>query len=109
MKTLRTSDRKIATDLKKALKRASIPVHSLIVFGSRARHTARVNSDFDVLVVLERIPRGMRERILNVAWRVGYDADVLIHPVIKKRRRIEGGVEQASLLMLEVRAHGLKV
>jgi hypothetical protein len=70
---------------------------------------ACAGSDLDVLVVVERIGARAREKIWHGAWVVGFDAGIVIQPVVKERRRIETGPERDSLLMLSVRTEGIAV
>jgi uncharacterized protein len=106
---LSPSDRRVAAALKRALVKANVTLDSVIVYGSRARGDSHADSDLDVLIVVDRINTHTRERIFHCAWSVGFEAGILIQPVVKERKRIEKGIERDSLLMLAVRAEGIPV
>ena len=48
------------------------------LFGSYARGTATEESDVDVLVVVPELNPRVLDRLLDVAWEVGYDAGVVL-------------------------------
>jgi predicted nucleotidyltransferase len=65
---------KIVLDRFKALLSERVGLHSLVMFGSRARGDADLDSDLDVLVVLDSQPtdRG-RDLISDCAWEAGFE------------------------------------
>lgn len=75
---------------------------SVIIFGSLARETQRFNSDMDVLIIAEGLPRGRIKRVKEfevVEEKVGkilkklreFGIDTCISPVIKNREEAEFG------------------
>ncbi|MDR3576909.1 MAG: nucleotidyltransferase domain-containing protein [Anaerolineaceae bacterium] len=54
------------------------PVERMIVFGSRARRDAVKESDLDVFIELQTINPHLRSQILEIAWEIGFDNDIVI-------------------------------
>lgn len=50
----------------------------MIVFGSRARRDAVKESDLDVFIELQTINPHLRSQILEIAWEIGFDNDIVI-------------------------------
>ncbi|GEM_PF-798343 len=66
-----SDDRKIALEFKQRLGRL-VRVLELRAFGSRARGDAATGSDLDIFLVVDRIDADLRERISELAWKVGF-------------------------------------
>jgi predicted nucleotidyltransferase len=58
------------------LREKTIPVKTVILFGSQARGTAGEESDIDLLVVVEKLDRNIRETIIDEAYNVSLEEDV---------------------------------
>lgn len=56
-----------------------------VLFGSRARGEGRPDSDLDVLVVVTADDLPIRRRIVDVAYEVFLQTDVLISPLVLSR------------------------
>jgi predicted nucleotidyltransferase len=105
---LSSRDEELVQRFKSHLDRRGIGYHRIIVFGSRARGDATPDSDLDVLVVLEEETPVVRDAIEDCAWEVGFEQDVYIHPIIKRRSDIDEGPESESRFMMAVLAEGVK-
>jgi len=87
-----------------------IRVHKIILFGSRARGDAQVDSDMDLLVILQDPPtEEIEDYILDCAWEAGIDHSVILVPVVYSREEWEEGPDQSSLLALAVQREGISV
>src|SRR5262247_885227 len=106
---IKDSDRRLVEQFKRLLVEHNVPVYKTIVFGSRARGDAGLDSDLDVLVLVENLTPAMRRTISHCAWEVGFEAGILIQTVVMTREEAEQGPEQSSLLMLAVREEGIPV
>ena len=101
---------KIVLDRLKALLSERVGLHSLTLFGSRARGDADPDSDLDVLVVLDSQPtdRG-RDLISDCAWEAGFEYGLVVVPVVFEKREWEEGPERYSLLSQAVHAEGIPI
>jgi predicted nucleotidyltransferase len=101
---------KIVLDRFKALLSERVGLHSLTLFGSRARGDADPDSDLDVLVVLDSRPtdRG-RDLISDCAWEAGFEYGLVVVPVVFEKREWEEGPERYSLLSQAVLAEGIPI
>ena len=84
----------------KVLVAERVALHKLVVFGSRARGDADLDSDLDLLVLVEG-PAGQttRDWISDCAWEAGFDSGIVIVPVVYGRAEWERGPERYSLLV----------
>ena len=87
-----------------------LPLHQMILFGSRARGDADPDSDLDVLVVLDGpANRAARETVSDCAWEAGLDHGMVIVPIVVSRDEWERGPERYSLLAEVIRAEGVPI
>ena len=94
----------------KSLVEERLHVHSMTVFGSRARGDAHEDSDLDVLVVIEEEETpGISQYISDCAWDACFDTGILLTPVIFSRRDWEEGPERSGLLAQAIRHEGIPV
>ena len=102
-------DLEIANKFKNLL-HDKVKLHQVILFGSRARGDADPESDMDVLVVLNesRTPEA-RDVVSDCAWEAGFDAGVVVVPIVVSRNDWENGPERASLLAIAIREEGVPI
>ena len=75
----------------KSLLQKRVKLHQLILFGSRARGDNEPDSDMDVLVVLdEPETREVRDVVFDCAWDAGFDAEVVVVPIVVYRNQLMG-------------------
>jgi len=102
-------DRDLLRKLKERLQER-LKLHQIILFGSRARGDADPESDMDVLVVLdEPVSRQSRQVVSDSAWETGFDAGIVVVPVVVSRGNWENGPDRASLLAMAVREEGIPI
>lgn len=102
-------DRLVLERFKRLLQEREVPLSHLVLFGSRARGDADVESDYDVLVVVERLDRHIRLIVSRCAWEAGFEDCLLIVPVVVTKDEVENSPFRSSLLMQAIRDDGVTV
>jgi len=64
------------------------------------------DSDMDVLVVLDGPVSNSPEIVSDNAWEVGFEAGIVVLPIVVSRESWEKGPERVSLLASAVREEG---
>jgi len=104
-----TTERSVLEDLRRRLTRR-LTLHSMSLFGSRARGDADRDSDMDVLIVLEdRVDAAAEEYVRLCAWEAGIEEGIIIVPVTVSRAEWQEGPLSSSLLALAVEKEGVTV
>lgn len=83
------------------------PSAAIWAFGSRARGSARPESDFDLCVVVPEPTRELKEGIYAIAWEIGFEHGAVLTPVILSEEDFERGPMSASTLVATIRREGV--
>jgi predicted nucleotidyltransferase len=102
-------DKQLLERFKTALLEHAVPLHDVILFGSRARGDADPDSDYDVLVVVEQLNHSIQTTISRCAWEVGFTECLVIVPVVVTKAEIEQTPFRSSLLMQAIREEGITI
>ena len=102
-------DRLVIERFKKLMLERGVPLDSTVVFGSRARGDHDPDSDYDVLVVVGKLDRTIRQTISDCAWEAGFQDCLVIVPVVVTRDEMEHSPLRSSLLMQAIREEGVPV
>lgn len=102
-------DRLVIERFKKLMQERGVPLHSTVLFGSRARGDHDPDSDYNVLVVVASLDRMIRKTISDCAWEAGFQDCLVIVPVVITRDEMEHSPLRSSLLMRAVREEGIPV
>lgn len=105
---MKARDLSIAMELKKRLS-ALAELVDFRVFGSRARGSADEYSDLDVFVEVERLDQSLKERLLDIAWEVGFEHLMVISPLIYTRDEIENSPHRSSPILKVIAQEGVPV
>ncbi len=104
-----TQEADILAKLKAKLQKR-LPLSRLVLFGSRARGDADLDSDLDVLVVLNTpVSREVEDYVNDCAWEAGLEHGIVVVPVTVSRLDWEEGLLSSSLLAIAVRQEGITV
>jgi uncharacterized protein len=102
-------EKKILLDFKRAITER-LPVKRIILFGSRARGDADIDSDMDVLVVIDTDDMAGSRRIASeCAWEASLGSGIILSPVVSSAQNWEYGPERMSLLSKAVHQQGIPV
>jgi uncharacterized protein len=101
-------DKRTAVEFKQ---RAAVltPILQAYVFGSRARGDATVGSDLDVFLVLDHVDAGLREKISEVAWEVGFENDVVLSTFVVTAEELERGPIGVSPIIRQIEKEGVRI
>ena len=99
-------DRRVALELKQRLS-IFAKLIDFRVFGSRARGDADPYSDMDIFIEVEGLDRGLKERILDAAWEVGFDNFMVIVPLIFTRNELENTALRSSPIVEAIARDGV--
>lgn len=105
---MKERDLSIALELKQRLS-ALAELVDFRVFGSRARGNADDYSDMDVFVEVERLDQSLKERLLDIAWEVGFEHLMVISPLIYTRDEIENSPHRSSPIVRVIAREGVPV
>ncbi|MDA8137359.1 MAG: nucleotidyltransferase domain-containing protein [Desulfobacteraceae bacterium] len=106
---MNSKDLETANKLKSLLEKR-VKLHQMILFGSRARGDADADSDMDLQVILdEPVSRQSRKMVSDSAWETGFEAGIVLVPVVVSRDNWESGPNRASLLAKAVREEGMRI
>lgn len=80
------------------------------VFGSRARGDADEYSDLDVFIEVETLDKELKEKILDIAWEVGFYNDCMhISPLVFTRYEIEESPLRISSIVQVIAEEGVRI
>lgn len=109
LRMVAANDRAVVERFKRLAIARGAPVDRVILFGSRARGDCDPDSDYDVLVVVERLDPAIRRVISDCAWEAGFDDCLVITPVVIEARTLYEGPMRSSLLLQAVREEGVPI
>ena len=89
---------------------ARVPLHKMILFGSRARGDAAPGSDMDVVVIVDGpCDRETQDAVSDCAWEAGFEHGIVVVPVTFSRQEWENGPERESLFVRAVEKEGIPI
>jgi predicted nucleotidyltransferase len=87
--------------------RKKFPAAKIWVFGSRVRGGATAESDLDVCVVVNKLDDESDSAIMQIAWQIGFENDVVISTVTYSREEFEKGPCSESGLVQNILGYGI--
>ena len=87
--------------------RKKFPAAKIWAFGSRVRGGATIESGLDVCVVVDKLDDESDSAIMNIAWQIGFENDVVISTVTYSREEFEKGPCSESGLVQNILGYGI--
>ena len=87
--------------------RKKFPAAKIWAYGSRVRGDATVESDLDVCVVVDKLDDASDSAIMQIAWQIGFENDVIISTVTYSREEFEDGPCSESGLVQNILIYGI--
>lgn len=100
---------RIATKYVDGLRRKAIPLSKVILFGSQARGTATGESDIDLLVVVDKMDKAIREAIIDEAYELCLQENVDIIALPCDAEEFASPLFQADTFYQNVRNDGVVI
>ncbi len=97
---------KVTKELARALReKLGEEVRGIILFGSRARGDFYPDSDYDVIVLVQKKTEELRDKIDEIAWQIGWENEALITIFVYEKARFEN--DKYEPLFMNVRKEGI--
>lgn len=96
--------KKVADNLNKELKEQIMDV---ILFGSRARGDFQPESDYDILVLVAKKTKELRDKIDEIVWEIAWEHNVVITALTHEKSRFDN--DRFEPLFMNIRKEGLLV
>lgn len=107
MKRIPGSDPVISAFKERLLERFSRNVRKVLLYGSRARGDFEAESDYDILVLVDRAGKDLEEQISTLAWDVGFEHPVSLSVLVFEEALFEA--DRYEPLFINVRREGIAV
>ncbi|NLJ49494.1 MAG: nucleotidyltransferase domain-containing protein [Candidatus Atribacteria bacterium] len=79
----------------------------LCAFGSRVKGNASWESDLDVYIIIKDLTTDSSKQIIDIAWEVGFQRDVIISPLIFSQEQFESGPLSESSIVKTILREGV--
>jgi len=76
-------------------------------FGSRVKGDASWESDLDVCVLLRNLTTQAYNEIIDIAWEVGFQRDIVISPLVFSQEQFETGPLSESSIVKNILREGI--
>ena len=87
--------------------RQQFPEARIWAFGSRAKGTAIDESDLDVCVVIKNLNDDTDTLIMETAWKIGFENDIVISTVSYSSKEFDEGPCSESMLVENILSKGI--
>lgn len=108
----------IATYVHRVITEYPDDVLSITLYGSQARGDADAESDIDLFIVVRHDTPILREALINLAWQVQFEHDVVISDIIRNKDQLDQmkiprspyyqSIEQEGILIWPLRHYLVK-
>ncbi len=87
--------------------RNKFPEARIWAFGSRVKGLATKYSDLDVCIVLDRLDESIDKIIMDIAWEIGFNNDIVISTVSYSKNDFEHGPLAYSSFVKSIIKNGI--
>ena len=87
--------------------RQKFPEARIWAFGSRTKGLAIAESDLDVCVVIDRLDDNADRQIIEAAWRIGFENDIVISTLSYSIEEFNQGPCSESTLVESILSEGI--
>ncbi len=87
--------------------RIDFPEAEIWAFGSRTRGVASEYSDLDVCIVVDNYNEAADKKIMEVAWEIGFNNDIVISTVAYSKEQFRNGALSSSPFVKSILAQGI--
>ncbi len=96
--------KQIESALKKELKEQ---IKDVILFGSRARGDFQPESDYDILVLVTKKTKELRDKIDEIVWEISWEHNIVIPVFIYEKSRFEN--DKFEPLFMNIQKEGVLI
>ncbi len=96
----------IARQFKKRLSKIT-NVIDFRVFGSRVERIPDKYSDIDIFIEVKQLDKKLKDKILHIAWEIGFNNSMVISPLIFEQDEIENTPAKSSDIVLNILEDGI--
>jgi predicted nucleotidyltransferase len=98
----------ILKELSETLKRGlGQSIKDIILFGSRARGDAYPESDYDLLILVDKETKEIEDKIFNISCEIGWKHNVIITSFVHEKSFYEK--ERYEPLFMNIRKEGVSI
>ena len=103
---LSNKDKQILEEFSIAI-RQQFPEARIWAFGSRTKGLAMEESDLDICVVIEKLDDDADTHIMEIAWKVGFENDIVISTVSYSTKEFDQGPCSESTFVENILSEGI--
>lgn len=103
---LSNADKRVLKEFSIAI-RQQFPEARIWAFGSRTKGLAIEESDLDVCVVIEKLNDDADRHIMETAWKIGFENDIVISTVSYSSNEFDQGPCSESMLVENILGEGI--
>ncbi len=92
---------------KKLLEKFPGAIKNVLLYGSRARGDFERESDYDLIILIDKASKDLEERICALAWDIGFEHHVSISVLVFEQSLFETDLYEP--LFINVRREGIAV
>jgi len=96
--------KQLSETLKKELGKS---IRDIILFGSRARGDSYLESDYDLIVLVDQESKVLNDKIFNVSCKIGWEHNVVITVFVHERSYYES--KKYEPLFMNIRKEGVHI